>query len=231
MRLRFTSLAILLVGSLATSAVRAQDPLDDVYGHAVHSFYRGDVARAQELLDQAIGAGSTDPRVHFYRGLCLAAQSGDVNAGMADFQKGAELEVSGQKVVNVGKALERVQGAGRCAIESVRRNARLASRDKYLQMQRLRYEESRRAPSALAPRGSDAPPTPVPAVNDPFAPGTDLSKGTPTPMPESNKPTPPATDDPFGGDSGDSGTKTPPATDDPFGGSNAPASSDDPFGG
>jgi hypothetical protein len=149
---------------------------------------------------------------------------------MSDFQTAADLEINGQKVVNVGKALERVQGAARCTIESVRRSARLASRDKYLQMQRARYEESRRTP-AVAPRDSDVPPTPVPAANDPFAPGLDLNKGTPTPMPESNKPTAPATNDPFGDAPGDSNKGEPPASDDPFGGSSAPPASDDPFGG
>jgi hypothetical protein len=230
MQLRFSPLALLLVGFAATMAARAQDPLDDVYGHAVHAYYRGDVARAQELLDQAIAAGSKDPRAYYYRGLCLSALGGDTSAGTADFQTAADLEINGQKVVNVGKALERVQGAARCTIESVRRSARLASRDKYLQMQRARYEESRRTP-AVAPRDSDVPPTPVPAANDPFAPGLDLNKGTPTPMPESNKPTAPATNDPFGDAPGDSNKGEPPASDDPFGGSSAPPASDDPFGG
>jgi hypothetical protein len=173
-------------------AARAQDPLDDVYGHAVHAYYRGDVARAQELLDQAIAAGSKDPRAYYYRGLCLSALGGDTSAGMADFQTAADLEINGQKVVNVGKALERVQGA---------------------------------------PRDSDAPPTPVPAANDPFAPGLDLNKGAPTPMPESNKPVAPATNDPFGDAPADTNKGEPPASDDPFGGSSAPPASDDPFGG
>lgn len=228
--LRFSTLALVLVGFTSSASIQAQDPLDEVYGHAVHAYYRGDVARAQELLDQAIAAGSTDPRAYYYRGLCQSVLGGDASAGQADFEKAAELEISGQKVVNVGKALERIQGPARCAIESIRRNARLASRDKYLQMQRMRYEESRRAP-VVPPRSSDAPPTPVPAINDPFAPGTDLNKGAPVPMPEGNKPTPPAADDPFGGAPGDAApTDAAPAGDDPFGGNNAPAA-DDPFGG
>ncbi|MCU0707098.1 MAG: hypothetical protein MUF23_02290 [Pirellula sp.] len=235
MRLRFSSLkhsalALLLVGLTTSASIQAQDPLDEVYGHAVHAYYRGDVTRAQELLDQAISAGSTDPRAYYYRGLCLSVLGGDTSAGQADFEKGAELEISGQKVVNVGKALERIQGPARCAIESIRRDARLASRDKYLQMQRMRYEESRRAP-VVPPRSSDAPPTPVPPINDPFAPGTDLNKGTPVPMPETNKPAPPTTDDPFGDAPADATKDAPPPADDPFGGNNNPPATDDPFGG
>lgn len=229
MHLRITSLALLLSGLTTTAALYAQDPLDDAYGHAVHAYYRGDVSNAQEWLEKAIAAGSKDPRVYYYRGLCLSALSGDTSAGQTDFETAADLEVNGQKVVNVGKALERVQGPARCAIESIRRSTRIASRDKYLQMQRMRYEESRRAP-AVAPRDADAPPTPVPATIDPFAPGLDLNKGTPAPMPESGKKAPPATDSPFGDEPADSQPATPPASDDPFGGSSAPAS-DDPFGG
>lgn len=229
MQLRFTTLLLFLVGLAATPAVYGQDPLDDTYGHAVHAYYRGDVARAQDLLNQTIAAGSKDPRAYYYRGLCLSALSGDTTAGMDDFQTAADLEINGQKVVNVGKALERVQGPARCAIESIRRQARLASRDKYLEMQRLRYEESRRAP-LIPPRSSDAPPTPVPAANDPFAPGLDLSKGTPTPMPEAKKPPAPSNNDPFGDAPADSKKGEPPASDDPFG-SAPPAASDDPFGG
>lgn len=229
MHLRNTSLALLLSGLSTTAALYAQDPLDDAYGHAVHAYYRGDVSNAQEWLEKAIAAGSKDPRVYYYRGLCLSAASGDTSAGQTDFETAADLEINGQKVVNVGKALERVQGPARCAIESIRRSTRIASRDKYLQMQRLRYEESRRAP-AVAPRDADAPPTPVPAINDPFAPGLDLNKGTPAPMPESGKKAPPATDSPFGDEPADSKPGTAPASDDPFGGSSAPGS-DDPFGG
>lgn len=230
MQLRLTSLALLLGGLTTTTALNAQDPLDDVYGHAVHAYYRGDVETARDWLDRAIAAGSKDPRVHYYRGLCLSALGGDTSAGMDDFTTAADLEINGQKVVNVGKALERVQGPARCVIESIRRNARLVSRDRYLQLQKARYEESRRTPAGLPPRGADAPPTPVPAANDPFATGMDLNQGQATPMPNGNQPKPPGADSPFGEESGDATPATPPASDDPFGGSSAPAS-DDPFGG
>jgi len=229
MQLRFTALSLIFTGLAATTFVHGQDPLDDVYGHAVHAYYRGDVARAHELLDQAIAAGSKDPRAFYYRGLCLSAAGGDTTAGMEDFQTAADLEINGQKVVNVGRALERVQGPARCAIESVRRNARLVSRDKYLQIQRLRYEESQRA-AAIPPRSADTPPAPLPAANDPFAPGLDLNKGAPTPMPQSSKPAAPTADDPFGDAPADATKGEPPASDDPFGGA-APPASDDPFGG
>jgi hypothetical protein len=230
MQLRLTPLALILQGMLVALPAFAQDPLDDVYGHAVHAYFRGDVARAQELLNQVIDAGSTDPRAFYFRGLAQAALGGDTMAGMSDFEKAADLEINGQKVVNVGKALERIQGAARCAIESIRRDTRLASRDKYLQLQRMRYEESRRAAPLVPSRAPDAPPTPVPAANDPFAPGTDLNKGAPVPMPGAKTPTtPPAADDPFGDAPGDANKDGAPAADDPFGGA-APASSDDPFG-
>jgi len=227
MRLRPTPLSLFVLAACTSIPVFAQDPLDEVYGHAVHAYYRGDVQTAQTLFDQVLEAGSTDPRAHYYRGLCRSVMGGDTSAGLEDFERGAQLEIDGKKVVNVGKALERIQGSARCEIERVRRNARLVARDKFLEMQRLRYEEMRRVAPAVPSRDADAPPTPVPAANDPFAPGTDLNKGTPTPMPESKQPTPPASDDPFGDAPSEPAKDAPPA-DDPFGGA-APAS-DDPFG-
>ncbi len=230
MRLRLTSLTFSVLASFASAPLLAQDPLDEVYGHAVHSYFRGDVPQAQTLLDQVIEAGSVDPRVHYFRGLCLSVQSGGTDAGKADFQRGAELEIEGKKVVNVGKALERIQGAARCEIEEIRRKYRLDARDKYMQMQRLRYEEAQRTAPALPARDADAPPSLVPTPKDPFAPGLDLNKGTPVPMPDSKPTTPPADNNPFGDAPSDPGTTTPPpATDDPFGGP-PPASDDDPFG-
>ena len=95
--------------------VQAQDPLDEMYGQAVHAYFRGDSNRAQELLTEVIDAGSQDPRAFFFRGLCQS--SGGIDVGNPDFERAAQLEIDGKKVVNVGKALERIQGPSRVAIE------------------------------------------------------------------------------------------------------------------
>lgn len=141
MQLRFSTLFVLLLSAMVSVSAWAQDPLDDVYGHAVHAYFRGDAATAQQWLNEAIAAGSQDPRAYYYRGLCQAALSSDPEAGASDFEQAAQMEIDGKKVVNVGKALERIQGPVRCQIEAIRRKARLASRGKYMEMQRLRYEQ------------------------------------------------------------------------------------------
>jgi len=234
MRLRLSSFCALVLAAFVSFPAQAQDPLDDVYGHAVHAYFRGDAATAQRWLNDAIAAGSQDPRVYYFRGLCEAALSNDPEAGASDFEQAAQLEIDGKRVVNVGKSLERIQGSVRCQIEAIRRRARLASRGKYLEMQRLRYEEGIRNGAAVPASPSDAPPRPVPSINDPFSEGSDLNKGQPKPMAEPVKPAP-ATNDPFGDAPANPAPANPaPASDDPFGAGNAkpnPApASDDPFG-
>jgi hypothetical protein len=231
MQLRLTSLSGFVMVALAAIPAFAQDPLDEMYGHAVHEYYRGDVMKAEALLNDVIAAGSVDPRAYYYRGLCQAAISGVPEAGQSDFEQAAQLEIDGKRVVNIGKALERVQGSMRCHIESIRRKSRLASRTRYLEMQKLRYDESLRSgPNAVPPRRGDVPPPPVPGANDPFSDTSELNKGNPVPMPEEIKKAPPASDDPFGSDAPADATPKPDANDDPFGGNAQPPSSDDPFG-
>jgi hypothetical protein len=145
------------------------------------------------------------------------------------------MEIDGKKVVNVGKALERIQGPVRCQIEAIRRKARLASRGKYMEMQRLRYEQGIRNGATVPASPSDAPPRPVPSINDPFSDGADLNKGQPKPMAEPVTPAP-ASNDPFGDPSAPANppANPAPASDDPFGDSAPKAKpapgSDDPFG-
>ena len=239
MHLRFSSLCALVLAAFVSIPARAQDPLDDVYGHAVHAYFRGDAATAQQWLNDAIASGSQDPRAFYFRGLCDAAVSGDPEAGVSDFEQAAQMEIDGKRVVNVGKALERIQGPVRCQIEAIRRKARLDSRGKYLEMQRLRYEQGIRNGAINPVSPSDAPPRPVPSINDPFSDGADFNKGQPKPMAERVEPAP-ASNDPFGDNPANPAPANPapanpaPAADDPFGSSgakpNAAPASDDPFG-
>lgn len=209
---------------------RAQDPLDEMYGQAVHSYFRGDLVHAEQLLNDVIAAGSLDPRAHYFRGLCHAKTAGAASAGVSDFERGAQLEIDGKKVVNVGKALERVQGAARLEIEKSRAKARLASRARMLEIQRSRYEDLQRNGAAgssgiAVPPSADPAPSPnAPAANDPFNADAGLTKGTPAPMAETPKPaTTPEADAP----AEDVFDETPAM--EPAGDTPAPADDDDPF--
>ena len=224
MRIRTLSLLALVSASFGGIAV-GQDPLDEMYGRAVHHFFRGDNVTAQEVLNEVIAAGSQDPRVYFYRGLAQA-RNGEIDAAMADFEQGAQLEIDGKKVVNVGKSLERIQGFHRVAIEKIRTHARLNARSKLLEMQRSRYDSMQQQGGAsegglvVPPKVGGTSPSPL-APNDPFNSG--MTKGQPKVVEPSTEvkpsevlpevPTTPTEVDPFGG-----GTPEPakPA-DDPFG--------------
>ena len=182
MRTRPFAVLFTVVSLSLANLAQAQDPLDEMYGQAVHSYFRGDSNRAQSLLTEVIDAGSQDPRAFFFRGLCQP--SGGIDVSNPDFDRAAQLEIDGKKVVNVGKALERIQGPSRVAIEKARSKARLASRARLLEMQRTRYEGmqngSVQGGLAVPPR-MDAAPAPSPfAPNDPFNEG--MTRGNPKAM-------------------------------------------------
>lgn len=197
MRTRISALLLSFATLSASTMVYGQDPLDELYGQAVHSYFRGNLHHAEELLNEVINAGSQDPRAYYFRGLCQST-AGAIG-GMASFEQAAQMEMEGKKVVNVGKALERIQGPVRVEIEKIRTRARLASRARLLEMQRSKYEEMQRSGNPLGgivvpPRpGLDPAPTPNGlAPNDPFNSG--MTKGEPKPL-EDGKPTPAAEPD------------------------------------
>ncbi|XZE44733.1 hypothetical protein SH467x_004350 [Pirellulaceae bacterium SH467] len=229
MRMKTWSIVALVSAGLCNVA-SAQDPLDEIYGRAVHQYFRGDSLTAEAMLNEVIAAGSQDPRVYFFRGLAMV-RNGQPDAAATDFQKGADLEIAGKKVVNVGKALERIQGPHRMELEKARSQARLASRSKVLEIQRARYEAMQQQGGAAAgglvvPPQVGVQPSPL-APNDPFVTG--MKRGEPTPV-EVPAVTDPAVPAPSGSQPA---TETPvPTGDDPFGSpapTNPPAS-DDPFG-
>jgi hypothetical protein len=168
------------------SAVQAQDILEQMYGSGVHAFFSGRGDQATEIFDEVINAGSQDPRVHYFRGLAqIQSQGGMVEAGIADFEHAAQLEVTSRTSANVARALQRIQGPTRIAIEKARARARLAA--KSLQANAIQGLPSN--PQAAQNSGN----APAPSGTDPFANGQGLNAGEPTPMPANNEPGSPAT--------------------------------------
>lgn len=151
----------------------AQDVFEQVYGQGVHAYFCNDLNRAEQLLTSVIDAGSQDPRAHYFRGLVQARRGGS-GAGYADFQRGAELEIAGRRVVNVGKALERIQGPHRMEIERARTDARLAAK--------LQSEMMRRSSPSVSPNGMGGADK-SDATIDPFASDTDPVDGETVDMP------------------------------------------------
>jgi hypothetical protein len=212
------------------------DVLDELYGAGVHAYFAGNTEKSQELLNDVINAGSNDPRAYFFRGLALAKSQGDLQAGMADFEEGARLEVQRNRGREVSDSLQRIQGPMRLAIEKARKNARLSITAARFEEIKKRYGDNPAA-AAAALEAERSTPKPSTASATPYEANASTADAA-TPMP-ADSPAPPAAADPFGSDSdapasaGDDAPMSDPADSaDPFGGSEteAPADSSDPFG-
>jgi len=216
------------------SFTHAEDVLEELYGSGVHAYFAGNATAAEERFNEAISAGSQDPRVYYFRGLNqIRSQGGDASAGLADFESGARLEMLGRRGGDVSKALQRIQGPARMEIERIRTQARLTSKSKQFELMRQRYEAVIEG-SALPEVGANKAVGPNPT--DPFVGDGKLSKGTPEDMPAGDAAgaTNPAADDvkpadPFADDVPADAPEAPAAGDDPFGAPAAEAG-ESPFG-
>ncbi len=212
------------------SSASSQDIYEQYYGSGVHAYFSGNCERASDLFNELIGAGSQDPRVYYFRGLAqMQTQGGMIEIGLADFEQAALLEVSGRRSADISKALSRIQGPTRIAIEHVRAKARFEARNR----QADAIQQSGAAgmiPGAAQPLPKDA---------DPFSGDTGLTGGDPKSMPTPGD-TPAGSGSPFDSPPTPDTTSpslepTMPAAPDtlnPFGDdpAPAPAPSDDPFG-
>jgi len=131
-RLRATVLTVLGVaclssGPAAVAGLPGDDPLaiKDAIGRGMHDFHGGDFDRAYDEFTNAIEAGTADPRAYYFRGLA-ALRLGRTGEAEADFAAGAEREAVDGSTLRVSRALQRVQGCDRLALERFRTRARLA---------------------------------------------------------------------------------------------------------
>ncbi len=154
--------------------------LDGMYTEARGAYFSGDYQRAGLLLDQIIEHQTRDPRVYYFRGLCLEQLKRHEDAA-EDFAAAVQLELSPSNRINVDASLEKVQGDVRIALESHRRELlSTLRRQKRLERQQMiaKLVESRLGSVGA---GSTIPATP--------APGTVAST---SPMPTPGTVTPPA---------------------------------------
>ena len=163
-----------LVCQLAAATQAQEAVLLQLYDKGVHEYFSGDYTKAFNQLSAAIAAGSRDPRAYYYRGLAYL-KFGRTAEAEADFNKGAELESRDvNRYYNVGKGLERIQGADRQLLETYRVKARIAAYKESERVRKARYEAIRReearvlqqqaAEGAAAEAGgsNDAVPAPQP---------------------------------------------------------------------
>ena len=149
---------------------------DKMYGNGVHAFFSSDYAKAHECLSRAMDAESKDPRCFYFRGLAYLKLGREPEA-REDFAVAADLEaVDAYKFYNVSKALERVQGKSRMAIEQYRAKARLKAVARAAKLRRARYEELRAAETRVLQQQAEAVPAEAVPVEtakptDPFSAG------------------------------------------------------------
>ena len=180
----------LIVTLVFLGAVRANaqdDLLDDLYGRGVHAYNAQDYRNAWTMFNDAIAQGSLDPRAFYFRGLALTRLGRSEDAS-ADFQRGAQLEVTSNAVFPVGRSLSRIQGTQRLALEAYRQKARLALRAQRKVRERARYEQLRRNEEGVLRAGvtpsADSLPQPGDTESNPFKDDNGLAEGTAVAAPE-----------------------------------------------
>lgn len=182
--LHFFTLACTAIAFSGPGVALAQgDAMIELYGEGVHRFNNADFLGADELLSQVIDSGSLDARAFYFRGLAREMQGFD---SQADFETGALYEAEGRRVVQVGLALVRVQGALRSKIEEARRAARV----QVLQQKMAQQAERRKMMPQVDPKSVPATPA---VTDDPFT-GDGMTSGDKTPAVVDAK------DDPFADD-------------------------------
>lgn len=194
--LRKYSVGIVTLVTLACFAItlRAQDTLlQELYGRGVHAFFSGQYEQAHDLFTLAIDQGSQDPRVYYFRGLTYS-RTGRPDEAESDFKEGARLEASGAAIqLDIGRALQRVQGRTRLKLENERYSAKLAVHLESSQRRRERYEAFQQNEERVIRDPAAATATPEvepPATTDPTDPFGDVTPPT-TPATDPNPMTPP----------------------------------------
>ncbi len=172
-------IALSLLGTQLTTSTSAQDSseMSATYGRGVHAFFGNRSAEAEQLFTQVAQAGSTDPRVYYFRAM-IRLQMGRQHEAEEDMRVGATFEARNPgRRHSIGLALQRIQGPGRRTLERFRREGRLDRVQQSRQQSRQRYEQlERRGPKVLrreAPMQIDldaipgmqpAAPVPTPAM-------------------------------------------------------------------
>jgi hypothetical protein len=229
--LRVIAWGFLTLGLAVADHAQAQNSseLTATYGRGVHAYFANQIDLAEQFLSQVIEAGSTDPRVFYFRAM-TRMRSGRRDEAEIDMRVGAAFEARDPgNSLAIGKALERVQGPARLLLERIRQQARMdrlqqrqkQTRDRYEQLRLREPDVLRREmpvpledlvePSVKLPGRMGEKPTPeapMPVV-EPSGVKSDPAPAKPVP------PSEPAVDDPFG-------TATP-AEDDIFGEPEPPA--------
>jgi Flp pilus assembly protein TadD len=183
--------------SLSSNSARRTKALYSMYSLGRAAYFAGDLAKAQKVLDEVVKQGSTDPRAYYFRGLSLHGL-GRIDEAKADFTQAVTLELNPNSRIDVSRALERVQGPARRALESHREEKLEVARAEQRQRRRDMIAKLAARPpggggliaTSVLPRINSGQPTgPAVASTTPSAtnPGTGTTSTAP-PAPGTTKP-------------------------------------------
>jgi Meckel syndrome type 1 protein len=225
----------LVLSSFGVVQAQENEILTQLYGTGVHAFYAGDYKTAHADFSSVIERGTKDPRAYYFRAMAYL-KLGRPDEAKADMIEGAKLESADvDGAYNVGRALVRIQGRDRLALEKYRLEARLAAHERNRQADRQKYETVRSREKAVLRDRVNVPLDGGPAtVAAPAENNGDITPATAEVPVDQPAKTPAASANPFGDESAVEKPATAPAADDPFGTpveqpAAAPAG-DDPFG-
>ena len=122
----FVLLMIMLLAGSGIVFAQSKSDAEQLYSAGVQAFNAQRNAEAIGCFNKIEGLGTQDPRAFYFRGLSHS-RLGNAAAATADYETAArmELTVAGRSY-SVPKALERIQGRERTAIELYRRAAKRA---------------------------------------------------------------------------------------------------------
>ncbi len=179
-------MTFVLVSLVGTYVMGQDEGAAELYGRGLHAYFAGDYDLAVGLLSESIAKNGSDPRAYYFRGLALASTSG-LASGLADFTKGADVEINqaDRPVYDINGALQRVQGSLRLELEKVRAATRKAAVERQKKRDQVRYEELKRRedivlfdPNRPAPQVKlDLPKPDLRGKEDPFESGVAFSGG------------------------------------------------------
>ena len=176
-------IAVLLTLGPAVSVSRAQDSmLQEMYGQGVHAYFSGKYDQAHELFSRRLNREARILDVTTFVASPTPSWGGPMRPRRTS-RRGGEFEAEGAAVqIDVGQALQRVQGPLRLQLEEHRYAARLAA---HLRGGRKRRRNATKRcsatsrtcsavraprPRALRPLKWSSRPLPMPPIRSPLAP-------------------------------------------------------------
>ncbi|RIK87194.1 MAG: hypothetical protein DCC67_02185, partial [Planctomycetota bacterium] len=142
---RFLLAAVVLGAGLSGSRASAQyaGEMTELYGRGVHSYFAGRLHEAEQQFTDVINAGTSDPRVYYFRAMARL-RTGRSYEAAEDLRIGAMYEARDPGGASqIGQSLARIQGPGRQLLERYRRQARVERAQEQRQISQARYEEQR----------------------------------------------------------------------------------------